>query len=65
MSGLRVACLPAVAVERDGRPVAGFRSVAERALLVYLAVEGGGPTTGRPWPGCCGRTPRPRWPGAT
>ena len=42
-AGLRLMCLPAVEVLRDGRPVAGFRSVAERALLVYLAVEGGRP----------------------
>ena len=28
-------------MERDGRPVGAFRSVAEPALLVYLAVEGG------------------------
>ena len=41
MAGLRLSCLPAVAVERDGRPVGAFRSVAEPALLVYLAVEGG------------------------
>ena len=39
MSRLRVACLPAVVVERGGCPVVGFRSVGERALLVYLAVE--------------------------
>ena len=43
MSRLRVACLPAVVVERGGRPVAGFRSVGERALLVYLGVEGDRP----------------------
>ena len=40
MSGLRITCLPAVAVERDGRPVAALRGATERALLVYLAVEG-------------------------
>ena len=43
VAGLRLACLPAVEVLRDGRPVTPFRSVAERALLVYLAVEGGRP----------------------
>src|SRR5262245_54393518 len=40
MASLRLACLPAVQVVRDGRPVTTFRSVSERALLVYLAVEG-------------------------
>src|SRR5262249_8506797 len=39
-ASLRLACLPAVQVVRDGRPVTTFRSVSERALLVYLAVEG-------------------------
>jgi predicted ATPase/DNA-binding SARP family transcriptional activator len=40
MAGLRLACLPVVAVVRDGRPVEAFHTVAEQALLVYLAVEG-------------------------
>ena len=40
MSGLQLTCLPAVAAVRDGRPVEALRGANERALLVYLAVEG-------------------------
>jgi predicted ATPase/DNA-binding SARP family transcriptional activator len=40
MSGLQLTCLPAVAAVRDGRPVEVLRGANERALLVYLAVEG-------------------------
>src|SRR5262245_53882030 len=39
MPRLHLSCLPSVQVVVEGRPVGAFRSVNERALLVYLTVE--------------------------
>ncbi|MEJ7653003.1 MAG: hypothetical protein WKH64_06505 [Chloroflexia bacterium] len=40
MSRLQLSCLPSIQAAVDGRPVTAFRTVTERALLAYLAVEG-------------------------
>ncbi len=39
MPRLELSCLPSIQVVVDGRPLTAFRSLNERALLVYLAVE--------------------------
>src|SRR5262249_46031456 len=39
MPRLELCCLPSVQVVVDDRPLSAFRSLNERALLVYLAIE--------------------------
>src|SRR5262245_41966652 len=39
MPRLQLSCLPSVQVAVDDQPVSGFRTLNERALLIYLAVE--------------------------